>query len=201
MADVGIKRIEITDQMTGRGAWRFKESRKRQPAANSLYRFIFERRGTPLLPGYEVLRCTKNEFIAGYDYALGIDVILTLMDGQEMTMQEKFLFTTFKTVTVEYMQDPNNGEQGDWFNMKAQLYFVGYDRIEAMDFQDWILLNWSSTQMETRIHWRMRPNNRDGARANFRYADFNRFPPNCVIACSDNPRFEQVPEFLQNTLF
>lgn len=198
----GITRIDIRDEWTGRGAYRKnKISIPRQPAANSLYRFIFDRLDMPLMPGTELLKCTKAEFEAGYDYALGIDVILRLVNGQEMTLQEKFLTTTFKTVTVEFMQNPKTGERGDWFNMKAQLYFTGYDHEEALDFQEWILLNWPNTQMEPSIDWKIRYNGRDGACASFKYAHFSQFPPHCVVACSDDSRFDQVPGFLQQRLF
>jgi hypothetical protein len=145
----------------------------------------------PLLEGDAETRCTLAEFEAGYDYALGIDVILRFNSGMESTLQEKFLFTRFKTVTVEYMQDWANDVRGDWFKMRAQYYFVGYDRNKSCTFQDWILLNWPATQQATAqnlIAWDCRPNLEDGARANFRFAHFDIFPPFCVVACSDLSR-------------
>jgi hypothetical protein len=128
---------------------------------------------------------TLAEFEAGYDRFLGIDVILTFADGEEATLQEKFLEKDYRTVTVEYMQNPITQEKGDWFKMKCDYYFVGYDRIEGRYFQDWIMLHWSHARQLTaqgRITWDLLSNKRDGARANFRSAHFSTFPPECVVA-------------------
>jgi len=140
----GIVRVEIMDSTSGRGGWRFRDSRKLWPAANILYRHLFESVGMPLASGYEVLRCTKDEFEAGYDYALGIDVLLTFENECTATLQEKFLFTKYNTITVEYYQDPRTGDKGDWFNMKCQYYFVGYDFPKTGErFTTWAMLDWS----------------------------------------------------------
>lgn len=183
--DVGIARITITDEIKGRGAYRFKDARARQPAANKLYRKSFASMGMPLKPGDTDIRVGKDEFEAGYDYALGIDVILTFDNGQEATLQEKFLLTRFRTVTVEHMQDPTRGEQGDWFTMKCDYYFVGYDRANANSFQEWILLNWPMVRQQTNmgnIPWRERRNKRDGARASFKHVDFSGIPMECIVS-------------------
>lgn len=180
----GITRIVITDTLHGAGAYRFKESAARQPAANGLYRTIFERLGMPLLPGELQLRVTKDEFEAGYDHYLGIDVIFTFANLQETTCQEKFLTYHTSTVTVEYYQNPLTGEQGDWFKMKPDYYFVGYDRYQKNSFQDWLMLNWPLTRQMTNqglITWDVQSNKRDGARANFKYVPFSLVPSDCVV--------------------
>lgn len=185
----GITRFIITDQITGPGSWRFEESKKRYPAAVKLYREIFEKLNAPLAPRYEEILVTRQEFEAGYDYELGIDVIFEFENGMKSTLQEKFLFKGWKTVTVEYMQNPLRNEEGDWFNLKAQYYFVGYDRIGALEFQDWILLNWPYTQLATQrdeINWRDGGNKNDGAKANFKYEYFGGFPGYCRVADSDS---------------
>ena len=188
MRSAGITRVHIMDVITGAGAWRFREAQARWPAANALYRGVFAALRMPLLPGDEEIECDENEFNAGYDKFLGIDVILCFTSGMEVTLQEKFLFTRYKTVTVEYMQDWRSQEQGDWFHMKAQYYFVGYDRIRALSFQDWILLDWAAAQRATsagQIVWHELTNRQDGARASFRYMPFDEFPLSCIVACSD----------------
>jgi len=132
MAKAGIQRFTITDPIKGRGRWRFEESKSRHEVAASLYRSIFDGLGMPLLPGYERIKCTLDDFKAGYDYELGIDVNFNFTSGMTATLQEKFLYVKHKTVTVEYMQNWRTKEQGDWFNMKPQYYFVGYDRRELV---------------------------------------------------------------------
>lgn len=141
------------------------------------------------MPGEETIDCTKKEFEAGYDYQLGIDVILRPIGGGESTMQEKFLFTTYKTVTVEHLQDwlTLPLELGDWFKLKAQYYFVGYDAERCLRFTPWILLDWTRLQRATaqgRVPWRLHGNLREkvGARASFISVEFKKVPPDVIVA-------------------
>ena len=190
MADIGITRFNITDEIKGTGKWRFEDSKKRWPAANALYRKIFAALGMPLLPGEEIIDCTKAEFEAGYDYKLGIDVILRLVAGGESTLQEKFLFTDFDTVTIEHCQDWLKLERGDWFNLKAQYYFVGYDPTGCLQFDPWVLLDWPRLQRVTAqrcIPWRLRGNYKDKAQASFMYVKMDELPADVIVACSNRP--------------
>lgn len=184
--NAGITRIRIDEPITGRGAWRFKRSRQLWPPADILYTFLFNDLGMPLAPGVDIIKCSKKEFEAGYDIQLGIDVFLRFAAGQTATMQEKFLFTHWNTVTVEYYQNWQTQEPGDWFNLKCQYYFVGYDHPwTGTRFSDWILLDWSRTVQATnqgRLEWGIRQNQEDGARASFKYAEFDTFPPDTVVA-------------------
>ena len=185
---VGISRINITDKNTGRGVYRFEKSSKMAGAANKLYRDIFAHLSMPILPGDESKDCTKDSFLAGYDYGMGIDVILRMGGGTELTLQEKFLFTTFNTVTVEYMQNPSTQERGDWFTCRTQLYFVGYDPLDTGQFANWVLLDWLKVKtltLQKKIVWNPpRQNQKDGARANFIYLPMFSFPSECVLADS-----------------
>ena len=192
----GITRIEITDNISGRGAYRFKESKERWPMVNNLYQYIAAARGLSLLPGYEIIQCTKNEAAAIYDLELGIDVILGFDNGMQMTLQEKILFTSYKTVTVEYMNDPKSGEEGDWFSLRSNWYSVCYDTDKNFEIDDWILLDWPATKLLTAsgvIGWDERVNLRDGAKATFKYALMDLFPRECVVAYSDWPEFSSYP--------
>lgn len=180
----GITRINIIDEVRGRGAYRFTESRQMQPVANKLYREIFAKQGMPLAPGDEQIDCTRQEFEAGYDYQLGIDVFLTFSDGTTDTLQEKFLTTRYETVTVEYMNDHENNVPGDWFHLRANYYFVGYYENSA-SFARYILLDWPETLRFTRqerIPWDMGYNRRDGARASFKHTHFDNIPMACYVA-------------------
>lgn len=205
--ETGIERILITSNGNGRGSYRFWESQRRWAAANRIYRSALS-----LLPGDSITRCTQDEFEAGYDRFLGVDALLRLKNGMILTLQEKFLTFPLSTVTVEYYQNPKTSERGDWFHLKAQLYFVGYDRAhlrcpahpDHVDretqsgicwkcghvflFQDWILLDWAKTVVctnEGQFPWRDNRNKRDGARASFKYTEFFRITPDCILASSN----------------
>lgn len=180
----GITRVSITDEIKGRGAWRFRDAHRLWPVANIIYRQIFP----SLLDGYDELRVTKEAFDAGYDRMLGVDVFLEFDNGQQLTMQEKFLFTSFNTVTVEHYQNWETEEPGDWFNLKNQLYFVGYDFPKTgKRFTSWIMLDWPMVVKLTTdgaLRWRQNQNERDGARSDFKYLKMDRFPDSCIIAKS-----------------
>lgn len=200
----GIQRICITDKPKGRGSWRFEESKKRWPLAEVIYRETFDR-VNPLLPGIEYLPVTQQEFEAGYDKFFGVDIVLNHQSGMASTLQEKILFQEWQTVTVEYMNDPVTRESGDWFNLRVDYYFVGYDRERRSEsIQEWILLDWRETKEKTgigKIAWKENPNKNDGARASFKYAPFNAFPVSCVIAAEytrpENPKLKTfTPEEL-----
>ncbi len=182
----GITRINITDQVNGRGAYRFAESRVLQPAANTIYRAAFNGQGLQLVGGEADQDCALDEFTAGYDSKLGIDVLLNFTSGMQATLQEKFLTTgtTFTTVTIEYYQNWRTEEPGDWFKLRADYYFVGYYTKGAQQFDKWILLDWPAVKRATSrdlITWQENKNMRDGARASFRYANFWDIPEECVI--------------------
>lgn len=184
MNNAGITRIEITDKVIGRGAWRFAESRRLQPVANAMYRDAFAQMGMELMPGDTTIQCNSEEFAAGYDKQLGVDLFLRFKSGMQSSLQEKFLGTTYSTVTVEYYQNWRTKEQGDWFHMRVDYYFVGYHSDDNPFFDRWILLDWPAVQRATArdlIAWQERPNTRDGARSNFRYAHFWDFPADCFI--------------------
>ena len=103
-------------------------------------------------------------------------------------MQEKFLFTGFNTVTIEHCQDWLALEPGDWYKLKAQYYFVGYDATKKLRFDPWVLLDWTRLQRVTaqgRIPWRLRGNRKDGARASFMFIEFDKLPPDVVVASPD----------------
>lgn len=192
----GILRLGITDKVTGRGAWRFHEARALWPQANRIYRQVFYDLRTELEPGESIQAISSQEHAAGYDKEFGVDVWLAHRGGLKSTLQEKFLFTDFNTVTVEFMQDWREMVEGDWFNLRVEYYFVAYSNKGSGEFRDWILLDWPATKRLTeqgRIGWSERRNQKDGARASFRWAGFDDFPPQVVIARMSKPEL-QAPE-------
>jgi len=192
---IGITRFDITNKPMGRGAYRFTESRARWQLANDLYRAIFATLGMPLASGEEDVKCSKDEMAARYDCEFGVDVLLRFDNGMHITMQEKFLYTKFKTVTVEYLNNPTTGDTGDWFDMRAQYYFVGYDQDKRMQWDRWIIINWPAAQMLTnqnKIFWFDNKNKRDGAKASFRYTYMDKIPDECIVASSYQAKFSQI---------
>jgi hypothetical protein len=153
--------------------WRRKQEIRLRPVADRVYRHTLDK-----------------EF--------AIDVKLTLDNGQVLTGQEKFLshrYKNFASVTVEYEQDQDTGEEGDWYRLAVGFYFVGYATEDELDFEPWVLLNWASTVMSTskgNINWSYNYNQDGSARASFVHYPMRSFPDECVIACSWSDEPEQM---------
>lgn len=179
----GIERIAIDNPVKGSGAWRFDVAKNYTGYINRLYRHLFE-----LADGESIAPCKPDDKLGRYDRDFGVDVILSLKSGQTITVQEKVLTTNYDTVTVEYYQNGITGEQGDWFKLKCDLYFVGYasgkkDTSGEYVLDRFILLDWLLVRIaHDNIGWMIRENKKDGAKANFKYAKFSQFPDYCTIA-------------------
>lgn len=158
--------------------WRRKQEIKMRPAADGIYKSIFG-------DGIEIVRF-DNEYILDQKFA--IDVQLRVDCGFILVGQEKFLTIQnrgFRSVTVEYLQNPITEEHGDWFKLGVQFYFTGYSTADSSGFDPWIILNWPQVVIETHkgnIRWMDNKNTHDFARASFRYCFMDSVPVSCVIA-------------------
>lgn len=137
--------------------------------------------------------CTIKRFDSDEDKLLdikyGIDVQVTLPSGMILLGQEKALshrYATFRTVTVEYLNDPKTGDKGDWYHLAPQFYFCGYATADNAALKPWVLLNWPSVVLGTttkKIAW-VGPidNSKSPAKASFVYIQMDAIPNDCVIA-------------------
>lgn len=171
----GIERINIIEKMNGAGAYRFTIAKSYHHYINIMYRSLFD-----LMPDDIYIDCTSDEKMARYDIDFGVDVILNLSNGQPITIQEKILTTDYDTVTVEYYQNPLTKEEGDWFKLKCDYYFVGYTGIDN-NLRIWMLIDWNRLKLQSQLRWEERINQKDGARASFRYIPFSEIPNSCII--------------------
>lgn len=183
----GITRITI------QSPWRSDRLQMAQdlaPVADSIYRAEFERLGMQLQPGTEIVRCSKAEAVARYDYQEGIDVLLRFADGTRGTLQEKFLKHPWSTVTFE--ERKASGERGAWYSCSAQYYFVGYARRYAygvLEFQDYMMLDFPAVGRASRqgqIPWQFNQGKQPGHHESFRYCLFRDVPEHCVVFRSNH---------------
>lgn len=182
LPSAGIIRIEIAENMRVEDG---KVSRKLfaqqySDLADDVYRDVFERLDVPLLTGGALLQCAVSSEKAKIDWLAGIDVILQLDSGEQLTVQEKILNYHRKTATFEERTD--DGRPGSWYTCLAQYYFIGYVGDER-SFADWILLDYPAMRIANRdIKWEY-DENREGNRcAFFRYVDFDAIPSYAIVA-------------------
>lgn len=152
-----------------------------RPYADAIYKRVFG------VAGVQRFEQPDNAVL---DRHFAIDVQLSTPAGLILTGQEKFLsaaYAKFNTVTVEYEQNQFTGEQGDWFKLASQFYFVGYESVSGAGFSSWVILNWPAVVTETNrgnIEWHTNVNRDGRAKASFRYCPIDQFPESCVIARS-----------------
>jgi len=162
--------------------WRRKQELDSRILIDRIYKSVFG----------EEIDIIRFENAEGYtlDREFAIDAIITFPTGMIMTGQEKALsnkFAKYKSLTVEYMQNPTTEEKGDWFKLAVQYYFVGYLNKQNDRFDIWAITNWANIAMATqknKIVWEDNKNTKDGARASFRYCRIDKLPDECIIASS-----------------
>ena len=136
------------------------------------------------------------------DQEYAVDIEIRFPNGMILTGQEKFLsykFVDNKSVTVEYMNDPQTGESGDWYKLQSSFYFCGYLTEEETNFEPWVIVDWARVVLASntnKIGW-IDNRNKDGhARASFRFTYMDMLPEDCILACSSSvipyPDFESV---------
>jgi len=185
----GIERVHIK-QGFHNGDGRDIKSLEMEPTANDTYFELFEKLNMPLQDGVKVEECdTVNDAKARYDYIDGIDVFLKLQNGHRVTIQEKFLFTDFKTVTFT---DTNRmGYPGSFYTCISQYYFVAYAKDYPLDksFRDYILIDFPGLlryDANNRLNWKINTNTFRGLeRINFRYLYYDDIPDEIIIYRSD----------------
>lgn len=161
---------------------RRKQELRMRPVADRIYRSIFG-------DGIKITR-TEKEDDATLDRTFAIDVTIGLRNGQILLGQEKFLsfiYRKYRSLTVEYYQNPITKEHGDWFKLAPQIYFTGYCTQDETGFSPWVLVDWAKMVYLSnigKVQW-LDNSNKDGrARASFKYTIMDKLPEDCIIAKS-----------------
>jgi hypothetical protein len=189
----GIEYIRIING--NKKDWRFDLADKCQPYTEDVLRKIFSDAGMDLLESNKTTECDTGDLIGRYDLVEGIDIILRFKDGTKGTLQQKTLFSDFKTVTFEEYK--NSNKPGAWYYCTAQYYFVIYTNesqeqlkniLYSDDFscsiRDAMLINLAELHklsLNNSIKWNENRNRNDGRRSPFRYIFYNDVPDSCII--------------------
>jgi hypothetical protein len=159
---------------------RRKQEIKGRQFADEIYRDVF---------GGEITRFEKEDNYL-LDRKFAIDVQVTTPVGLVLVGQEKFLsheYIGFKTITIEYMQDPTIADRGDWFKMAVQFYITSYFNKSGSGFDLWVIADWAQVVIGTlngNIVWAEQRNKDGKAKANFKHTKMMELPDSCIIAAS-----------------
>jgi len=162
--------------------WRRKQEIRMRPVADKIYEQIFG-------DGISIDRFEQEDnYLLDKEFAT--DAKVRMSNGMILLGQEKFLshrYAKYESVTVEYEQNQFTGEEGDWFKLGVQFYFVGYCTDDDTDFAPWIMLNWPAVVLlsnDNEIPWRLNRNKDGRAKASFYYCSMAAFPQEAVISSS-----------------
>lgn len=163
-------------------------------------------------------RYGKQEW-ALMDRQFHIDCAIELPNGSRLLGQEKVLrarYANFETFTIEYYQDREKKEPGEFFHIAAQFYFHGYWNqeytgidmfclIDLLKFLDWLKSEYSVEDMNAMINSKRR-NSRVGfnapqnGKASFFYIPYNLIPRACIHAYKEKGGDIVLPrEYSPNT--
>jgi len=163
--------------------WRRKQELKGRPIADGIYKMIF---GEDII--IERFERPDNK-ILDKEFAIDVKVKFT-ESGLILLGQEKFLsnkYIGYESITVEEYQDQSTKEEGDWFKIGVQFYFVSYFNEDYTDFGLWIMIDWTKAVILTaqnKINWYSNKNQDGSARASFRYTYMKQIPSEAIIANS-----------------
>lgn len=161
---------------------RKEDELRRRPWIEIIYHSVFG-------PEIQIERHDRIEdevFILDRYYA--IDGHIRLPRGNILTFQEKTRKATAPgfDLTVEYYNDPAIDEQGDWFHLAAQIYFVGKANTRETDFQQWAIIDLAALALADhrgQISWSRRQNN--WTRADFLATPIRNLPTAMIIAINE----------------
>ena len=78
------------------------------------------------------------------DMEFAIDVIVELGNGSHLTGQEKALscsYSKYNTFTMEFYQNRNTKEKGEFFKIASQFYLSGYTNHSLNGFASWSIID------------------------------------------------------------
>ena len=116
-----------------------------RPAAIRIYQELF--------PGSRVAHLEGEQGQAHpLDAELGIDALIRMTRGQNLSVQEKFRrhsYMGYWDFTQEYRNAVGtpHEEPGEWFKLAAQVYFYGWANAAGTDFAAWALIDIAKYKM------------------------------------------------------
>lgn len=158
----------------------YKQMKSMLPACDEIYKLVFNAQG---------IKRTQDTAL---DMDLGIDVILTLPSGSILTGQEKALshkFASYDAFTMEFYQNRDIKEPGEFFKIASQFYLSGYINEQQNAFTSWKIINlcnliqWLGEYPTSQLEKATKPST---GYASFLAIPYKNMPADCIIAKSED---------------
>jgi len=161
--------------------WKFNIDH--QKAADNIYKQIWN------------IESIERE-LGDLDRERGIDVKLNLINGLTIEIQEKFRRPEYRhywQFTVEYQNNPDMNEPGEFHHLSANYYFYGYSNGKS-GFSDWWIIDLNKFKDDYNNHLLFEDgikNNYERSNASFLYFSWQkREIIKTIFRCSDNSLLE-----------
>ena len=174
--------MELSEQQkqSFRKTSEYQQMKSMLPACDEIYRKVFNAKGI------------KRPQDTALDLDLGIDVILTLPSGSILTGQEKALSHQFEhhnTLTMEFYQNRDTKEPGEFFKIASQFYLSGYINEQQNAFTSWHIINlcnliqWLGKYPTSQLEKKTIPST---GYASFIAIPYKNIPAVCIVAKSED---------------
>ena len=143
-------------------------------------------------------RFDKSGDLMILDREFAIDMRIHLMNGSQLTGQEKALshkFHKFRTFTMEFYQNSETKEEGEFFKIASQFYLSGYSDESGVEFIEWKVIDllqfimWLRQRGLSELEKHTRP--AGGSRASFFYIKYDEIPEEFIIDSYVKPAKQQ----------
>ncbi len=133
------------------------------------------------------------------DKEFAIDLKITTKNGIQFSGQEKALSYAFhkhETFTMEFYQDMECNEPGEFFKIAAQFYLSGYSDETGIEFIQWHIINvfslmaWLKNYKRSFFEGKCKP--AGGSRASFLPIPYAVIPKHCIYAKGSCPGKTEV---------
>ena len=158
------------------------QSMNMRPACDQVLCHVFD-----ITPD-RIERFDHNQELMILDREFAIDMRIHLMNGTQLTGQEKALsnrFYKFKTFTMEFYQNRFTKEEGEFFKIASQFYLTGYSDESGLDFIEWKVIDllqfitWLKTRDRADLESKTR--SAGGSRASFFYIPYSDIPKDFIL--------------------
>ncbi len=116
-----------------------ENDRQRHPQKNVIYRQVF---GSGIIINHFGNKSVEEKQILDRNYHIDVEILLPT--GAILTGQEKILNfenTHRNTVTIEYMQNRDTGEKGEFFCLASQFFLGGYMGKNDESIEKWMIID------------------------------------------------------------
>lgn len=164
-----------------------KQSLRMRPACNRVLSEVFN------VNSDSIVRYEQEEGPHILDSEFAIDLKVILSCGAQLSGQEKALshhYYMYRTFTIEFYQNRNTKEPGEFFKIASQFYLSGYSNETGVEFIEWKIIkmfdfmDWLRNAGVQKLEDKCKPST---SRASFLPIPYSKIPNSFIFADGSGP--------------